>query len=280
MPLLHRIVSRIAKLLPRSIQLGVYKVPLLSGFIRWVLRQGTRNEPVLVYVVSGPLAGRPMYVNLRSQKYYWLGTYEPEVQSVILREVRQDDIVYDIGAHIGFFSLLFSIIVGSQGEVHCFEPLPENVEILRRQLRTNQFEHVVTVVSSAVTSETGSVSFYVNASSFIGTVILDPQKQARRIRVNAIRLDDYISGGNRPPHLIKMDIEGGETEAVLGMLETLKTKRPRIIIEFHSDQAKSEVWKILRPLGYSCFSLRAPFERCLSPRDAPDGHFLFKMQER
>lgn len=277
---MHRIVSRIAKLLPRSIQLGVYKVPLISGVVRWVLTRGTRDEPVLVRVVSGPLAGRPIYVNLRCQKYYWLGTYEAEVQSVIVREVGQGHIVYDIGAHIGFFSLLFSIMVGSQGEVHCFEPLPENVEILRRQLGINQFERVVTVVSSAVTSETGSVSFYVNASSSMGTVILDPQKQARRIRVNAIRLDDYIDRGSPPPHLIKMDIEGGETEAVLGMSQTLKTKRPRIIIEFHSDQAKSEVWKILRPLGYSCFSLRAPFERCLSPRDAPDCHFLFKMQER
>ena len=220
-----------------------------------------------------------MYVNLRSQKYYWLGTYEPKVQSVILREVRKGDIVYDIGAHTGFYSLLFCARVGSQGQVHCFEPLPQNVEILRRQLKVNDFGHVATVVSSAVTSETGTVLFHISASSSMGTLLTDPQKQAQRTRVDAIRLDDYVARGNRPPDLIKMDIEGSETEAVSGMLETLKNKRPKIIIEFHSDQTKGEIWQTLKSLGYTCFSLSTPFKHLHNPCDTHDPRFLFKKQE-
>ena len=164
--------------------------------------------------------------------------------------------------------------------MHCFEPLPENLETLRRQLKVNEFERVAKVVPSAVASETRVVAFFVSASSSMGTILKSPGSEIKQIRVDAIKLDDYIARDNRAPDLVKMDIEGAEIGATSGMSETLKNKKPKIIIEFHSDQAKSEVWKILRPLGYSCFSLRAPFERCLSPRDAPDGHFLFKMQKR
>jgi len=244
-----------------------------------MLTRGTRDEPVLVRVVSGPLAGRPMYVNLRSEKYYWLGTYEAEVQSAIVREVGPGDIIYDIGAHRGFYSLLFCALVGLQGQVHCFEPLPENLEILRRQLKVNEFEHIAKVVPRAVASETRALAFFVSTSSSMGTIVNPPGSETQQIRVDATKLDDYIARDNRAPDLLKMDIEGGEIDATSGMLETLKKKKPKIIIEFHSDQAKSEVWKILGPLGYRCFTLRAPFDRCLSPYDAPDCHFLFKRQE-
>ena len=274
MPLLHRTVSRVAKLLPRSMQLGLYKVPVLSGAIRWVLRRGTVNRSVLVTVVSGPLAGMKLYVNLRSEKHYWLGTYEPDVQAVACEEITEGDVVYDVGAHRGFFSILFSTLVGRGGEVHCFEPLPENMEILRKQLRANALEAVTKAVPAAVASRTGTATFSIGSSSSTGG-LSGGGIDGEGIRVRVISVDDYVAQGNRPPDLVKMDIEGEETDAIGGMSETLRRHKPKLIIEFHSEEAKRSIWEVLAGMGYECFLISRELRACPDPLKTEDQHFFF-----
>lgn len=278
MPVLHRIAARGARLLPRSVQLGLYKVPVLSGAVRWLLSRGAEDRPVLATVVSGPLRGASLYVNLRSEKYYWLGTYEAGVQAVACREIGAGDVVYDVGAHRGFFSVLFSILVGPGGEVHCFEPVPENREVLERQRQANALETVIKVVPAAVTSETGTARFLMGNSSSTGRLV-KPQSDQRTISVRTITLDDYVAQGNGPPDVIKMDVEGAETDAIRGMSETLRRHKPKLIIEFHSDEAKRSVWEVLAAAGYTCFVVGRTRKTCHDPCNIKDRRFLFTASE-
>src|SRR5207245_4873141 len=126
-------------------------------------------------------------------------------------------VFYDVGAHIGLFSLIASRLVGSTGAVFAFEPDVENVGILQQHIDRNAASNVRTV-QSAVWSASGDVEFRpaVRASSRnTGAVATDRDSAAGRVMVPAVALDDFAID-HPAPHLIKIDVEGGEVDVLRG----------------------------------------------------------------
>ncbi|MEO0271926.1 MAG: FkbM family methyltransferase [candidate division WOR-3 bacterium] len=123
---LVNIIGLLAALLPQSIRLGLYKTSFAS-FIRNYMNRVVPNGLTLVNVASGPVKNMKLYLNLKEEKYYWLGTYEPQLIAAIYDLCRPGMIVYDIGANIGYISLVFARVVG-KGRVFAFEPLPANAK--------------------------------------------------------------------------------------------------------------------------------------------------------
>lgn len=279
LPLLHRVTSHLAGQMPRWLQLGLYRLPLVSPGIRWLLTQHAPDRPVPITVVSGPLSGVLLYVNLKSQKYYWLGTHERHMQAAICKFVGEGDVVYDLGAHIGFFSVLFGMIVGRRGEVHCFEPLPANVEVLQKQLAVNRLADVAKVVPAAVGSNSCTSLFRTQSSTSTGR-LCRVRSGARDIHVNVISLDDHVALGNRPPDVIKMDVEGSGGSVIMGTRQILERYSPILLAEFHSATERRSVWQVVAEAGYRCFAVGPNLRECADPLETGQRHFCFTATRR
>ena len=85
-------------------------------------------------VAAGDLKGYQVLLNLKTEKSRWLGTYEPELQAALRQFLRPGSTVYDVGANIGYISLLMAHNVGPDGKIFAFEALPVNVERIQQNM--------------------------------------------------------------------------------------------------------------------------------------------------
>jgi FkbM family methyltransferase len=218
----------------------------LSRPLRWLIHHIPAGA--VMPVLQGPLRGARWLAGA-SDAGCWLGSYEAEVQTLLVSLVRPGMVVYDLGANVGFFTLLASRLVGATGTVYAFEPLPANLEILRRHLALNRCANV-TVLPAAVSDRDGRARFEGSGS----TARLGEGGDA--IEVETARIDTLLARGDlTPADLVKLDIEGAELAALEGMDGLLRTVRPRLLIEFHGRHIDgvdidTACRTLLRDLGY------------------------------
>ncbi|RRR66561.1 MAG: FkbM family methyltransferase [Candidatus Viridilinea halotolerans] len=185
-----------------------------------------RSKPILL-----KLSHFKIYVQLNDWAVgMWLAakrTYEPHVTRAMTAYMRPGGVVVDIGANIGYYTLLAAALVGTTGKVIAFEPSTENQALLAQSINANNF-HNVTVYPYAVSSQRGQVAFAMNDSN--GAMCPnEPLSSARR--VETVTLDSMLQ--DEPCiNLIKMDIEGAEGLALAGMQEIVRRHQPVIFSEF------------------------------------------------
>ena len=159
---------------------------------------------------------------------YTRGHFESTVQDALSALLRHGMTVYDIGANIGFFTLIAARAVGPGGRVVALEPLPENVRWLRHNVALNGFDHVQVVEAAAGASD-GRTAFASGDNPGWGVV-----SASGELDVELISLDDRIASGALPaPDLVKLDIEGAEIDALAGLRQTLARHAPIVIVELH-----------------------------------------------
>jgi FkbM family methyltransferase len=174
-----------------------------------------------------------------------LGIYELHVQELLCRQVKTGHVVYDLGANLGFHTLLASRLVGETGEVVAFEPLPENIRNMEAFLRMNRCRNV-RVRREAVCSRAGPRKFVLGESCAEARL---SNGEGAWVDVKGTTLDDVIAG-TRWPDLVLMDIEGAEVEALGGAGHLLSSARQcRWIIETHSPAALEAVTQRLTGKG-------------------------------
>jgi FkbM family methyltransferase len=213
-----------------------------------------------VSIKSGALHGLHLKLDLKSEKYYWLGTYETVMIQAIHDFVKPGMIVYDIGANIGYISLVFSQAVGKQGRVYAFEPLPDNVKRIRTHIALNSLQEIVTVLPYAVYDSTGKQPFFVHEFHAMGKLSGSSGRDEtykNQIVVNTLCLNEFIlKEENPPPDLIKIDIEGGAVRALPGMSEVLKKHQPIILMELHGPEEAQITWDLLRQCNYKIYRMK------------------------
>jgi FkbM family methyltransferase len=198
----------------------------------------------------GALSGTKWVIRSTSYRCL-LGIYELETQLALRRILRPANTVYDLGAGVGFFTILASRLVGDQGKVVAFEPFPRNLELLRVHLRYNGISNA-TVVPMAVADKPGVALFQAGEYSSMGRL-----SDRGTLRVDMTSLDEYWSTeGGSPPDLIKIDIEGAELQALQGAKELLSQARPIMIIACHTAALHRQCCIFLRSLDYSLTSTR------------------------
>lgn len=212
-----------------------------------------RDTRVWVQCEAGVGRGLWMKLNARSGRTFYKGEGEPEVQKALEGLLRPGMIFYDVGANIGFFSLIGARLVGSGGRVYAFEVEPEAVGVLRENVERNGFTNV-TVVEKAVWRETGTVLFARSNAQRTPDwgcgKISEEAGAVNSISVPATTLGDFAAGAHAP-QVIKCDVEGAEAEVFNSARSLLQQHRPSVVCELHSPENRKQVEEIFNVLDYN-----------------------------
>jgi FkbM family methyltransferase len=198
---------------------------------------------------------------------------EPQVEDTLLSLLSPGDVFYDVGANVGWYSLLAARTVGSTGKVVAFEPSVSNAALLQENITANRLTNVTTI-AAAVTDQNGWATFLYGGSLEGRLSKDDCEAQAERRAgrktpkrssvVPILALDSWLAATEQPPpNVLKIDVEGAEVGVLRGMAQTLRSAKPALIIELHNTRA--EVADLLDECGYE----HAPIESDAPTREGP-----------
>ncbi len=214
---------------------------LVGRALRAPLRMVPRDRPLRV--LSGVLAGA-RWISTSHTHGCWLGIYERRLQHDLASILRPGDTFFDVGANVGFFTLLASRLVTPAGRVVAFEPLRRNLRLLERHLELNGVGNV-TVVSAAAAEKAGSGFLSTNQSPAQGALT------ATGIEVSTVSLDEVVERGEAPPpSAMKIDVEGAETRVLEGAREVLGRWHPTVFLSAHGVARHEECRSLLEERGY------------------------------
>ncbi len=204
----------------------------------------------------GPLKGLRWRYERGQQFWMPLGLYEQETTRWLSSVITEGSTFYDVGANVGYFSLLGALRVGERGSVVAFEPVPELRQSVETLVRINGVDSRVDVRSEALADRTGKTQFVVEAqgaNSHLGEVVIEhaSSKPVRRIDVQVRTLDDVLSEGRcLPPDVVKIDVEGGEVLLLQGARRLLREVRPKLLVSTHGERLREQCEDLLREAGY------------------------------
>jgi FkbM family methyltransferase len=159
------------------------------------------------------------------------GSYEPRVAAVLIRYVKPGMSVVDIGANIGYFTMLLASLVEPRGLVVAVEPNPDNIKLMEASRRVNGFDQVL-IVQVAAGRHTDLLSLNVSYSNGVtGELSADHNAIFASHPVPCFALDGLLPK-DRPINLIKIDVEGAELNALIGLSQTIDRNHPVIVSEF------------------------------------------------
>lgn len=234
------------------------RLPLFGPFLRWAsARLVPRDSLAWVQVQRGAAKGIWLHLNPRTGSGYFNATVEPEVQEVLQKHLHPGMTFYDVGANIGFFTLVAAQLVGEHGSVVAFEADPEIASRLRENISRNQ-KPAISVEEKAVWSSSTPMLFARAFASTspdrgLGHVLGETAEEASRdaIRVQSITLDEYAAQ-SKAPDFIKCDVEGAEVEVFRGAQRLLSQEKPDILCELHGEKNWRILLEDLARFGYSC----------------------------
>jgi FkbM family methyltransferase len=210
----------------------------------------SRNE--WIQVQEGFARGIWLNINLAEERTWWAGTHESFVQQILCGHLKSNMVAYDVGAHIGFYALPLARVAC---HTVAFEPDPTNAERLRSHILRNRLTDRVWVVEAAVWSaSTPAIDFQSGTPRSQGGVRANGQRPPLATgptrAVPAISLDDFVADGNPAPDIIKIDVEGAESQVLLGAETIMNDVRPIVVAEVHSASEFEAVKKLFEHHGY------------------------------
>jgi FkbM family methyltransferase len=161
--------------------------------------------------------------------------YEPEVATVMLHGLRRGDACIDVGANVGFFTLMMSGLVGDEGHVLAFEPGTNNLPKLKHNLDHNRITNVK-LIEQPAWHKNARIKFWLDADSSGSNAVWDPgrffsnvksRQHPENFEVDAVRADDLV---DRPIRMIKIDTEGAEQRILEGLEDTLRRYHPPYVL--------------------------------------------------
>jgi FkbM family methyltransferase len=187
----------------------------------WRARWAYSNEPWRLSLANGgtilvPKGGAGALI-------YYLGYSEPDTARFLMSFLRAGMVFWDVGAHIGEFSLLASRQVGAKGRVDAFEPNPQLSRLICRTIEANRLPNV-TVHSHAVADRSGVAEFVIDSEPSISHMRAPKEETpaTSTIAVSTLPLDDFHLQCGYSPHLVKIDVEGAEMMVLQGAQSLLR----------------------------------------------------------
>ena len=171
-----------------------------------------------------------------------MAPFEPETTAVFVSLITDGDVVVDLGAHVGYYALLAARRVGPEGRVFAFEPHPDNFRLLVKNIESNFYSNVIPV-QKAVSNETGEAELFLGGTT-THSLFRKSENSNKSVLVQTTSLDEYFQTIEQRLRsrikLIKMDIEGAELQAMLGMRQIISENAEiAIISEFEPENLKA-----------------------------------------
>lgn len=236
----------------------------------WLLEHYHINSRKLGYWFTGAVTidGLTLYPNpddkVITPALVNYGVWEPLETAVLRRQLHEGDTFIDVGANVGYYTLIASRLVGPTGRVVAFEPDPTNCGLLRRSVEANGLKNVI-VEQKALSNQPGTLKLYLEEDNKGGHKVFAFGGQRPFVEVEAVRLDDYLKNDRRRIGLIKIDTEGAEGAILQGMHETLRQHQDvKLLVEFFPmllHTFGSDAAKMLGDLESMEFELRDVNER-------------------
>ena len=226
--------------------------------VQWAPLLKTARRPRIVRLREG----FRLLVDGKSQTgriAYATGGYEPRTTKIMQALVHPGDTVIDVGANIGYFSIVAARAAGKIGRVLAFEPVPDVRQSLIANLRLNHLEHV-SVRSEALSAASGEATFYLGPQQDTGLGSLRALAEGREMRVQQMRFDDLWDRQTRVA-LVKIDVEGAEHQVLQGMTDCLAGDRPDILLEVTDEYLRGlgssaqTLFAFLTSRGYSMYEI-------------------------
>jgi FkbM family methyltransferase len=192
-------------------------------------------------ILRGPLRGFRWLVATRSS--FLFGTYEPTQTQLFQELVKPGDVVYDIGAHFGYYTLLSSKLVGDGGKVIAFEPSPANLVRLYRHINLNDRKNVQ-VLELAVSDHEGIAHFETRTGSGVGHLADDGPLEVKLTTLDSLTQFPL-------PQVMKIDVEGAEVGVLNGAKTLFARCKPLIFLSLHGDDLKTSCMSLLSGYGYT-----------------------------
>jgi FkbM family methyltransferase len=249
----------------------------ISGFI-------SRNMKLLFYPGKKELHtiqgcyGKGINLWLNKNRYAgWVkmldGSYDQELFEAVVQELSDENLViWGIGAHFGYNSLVFSNITQDDAKILSFEPNIANIERFKENLASNnELAKKISLYTWAISDCDQQAFFYysnsiddsISSGSYLGSVMppLTPETYSdfQSTTIFTRSIDSLIAKENLPkPNIIKIDVEGAEYEVLLGAKTLLTSLKPVLIIEIHHIKAMHEVLNLLHELNFNTIIVDSP----------------------
>jgi FkbM family methyltransferase len=217
------------------VQMKVWAMRYLERPILAVLFRLEKGHAVISQ--AGPARRRfRMRLSWRGHMYYVVGFYEPELIRTLEQHLKKGDGCIDVGGHVGYLSIIMAHLVGPQGRVVTFEPVPENYAALVENIEINNLRNA-TPECAAVGETEGTMELICTQGERLSWTAsakgYSSPTDDIRISVPVVSLDKYLQSNRLKPSLIKIDVEGAELLVLRGARRTLREVRPLILVEIH-----------------------------------------------
>ena len=252
--MLRSLTLKAAQLTPSFVKRMVHHNRMLDHLSRKAFQGAMGADGSVVTIESGPLAGVKLAVSEHISHAHVSGSYEAATQRAIASILQPEFICYDLGASIGYLSLLMA---SRTKKVFAFEPAPHAQAEIRKHLAANNLGNVE-IVPSPVSDRERTVEFSLTDNAY-GSRITTTQTEWPSLKLTTITLDDFVT--THPyPDFLKMDVEGEEGRVFEGARSILKERKTIFCCELHSREAALHVESILHEYGYEIKTLEGePF---------------------
>jgi FkbM family methyltransferase len=189
---------------------------------------------------------------------YFPKNYEEENFAFFKKYSRPGMTTLDIGAHFGLFAVFFQKT--SNGEVYAFEPTRSTLEVLKETVALNKCQDKLHVVEMAVDKEAGSANFFIHqlaggrGNTLVQNAKLGMTSSSYEVKVTSVDL--FVKERGLEVDFIKIDAEGAELGVLKGAAETIRKRRPLMILSVHPETIQNrgdsiaEIWELLQQFGY------------------------------
>lgn len=233
---------------------------MFKKFIKQFLGRGLGKSAIAKYLsktfifVFNPFTIEGSKLYLPQDEIQFLLGYDPIKKDAFKQVVKENDVVVDLGAHIGYYTMLAAKLVGPGGKVYAFEPYKNNFDLLKKNKEKNKYDNIV-LENKAVVDKTKEGEIYTWHESRYHSLYVKEDKSSQKIQM--VSLDDYFKNYSGKIDVIKINIMGSEGLAIKGMTEVLgKNKDLKIFMYFTPGRIKElgdnpmDCLNILKELGF------------------------------
>jgi FkbM family methyltransferase len=253
---------------------------IFPHFLRQLMPRGIRTHRIW----SGLLRGEKIVTSWHDYPAAILGRTERPLLEWFQRNVRAGQTWMDVGAQYGYTAIALSRLVGKSGRVIAFEPMLSTVGYLTQTRRLNNYHQLTVVPYGLGAPETlETISLPVTRGMVDSTIERKTKDKVRSVWLEMIMVARFdwlwpkICGTDNSIDGVKIDVQGMEIEVLAGMIETLKSHRPKVVVEFHRGTDRERLLRIIESVGYARQATPIePIDGELSPLYIDDHSYFFQ----